>query len=204
MRPASSESRLPERSSERRPDWSVASTAQAAWAELKSSALHDKLSDTSVWLSRAPSSSIRPPSSPNRLSRRLRCCSEQLPRRPRPTYRPPSACTALSARLSDMSTEGPSSNRAMALTPRSAILLCDKSRAVTVEFSARPVARMRTAGSSSRLPGRESIVSVSVTRHALAREVTSLSFIPNLTFSYSMPICLTPYVSCRLESSGRC
>ena len=53
-----------------------------------------------------------------------------------------------------------------------------------VEFSDSPPARMRTEGSSSKFPGRDKIVSVSVTRMALASEVTSLNFIPNLAFSY--------------------
>lgn len=64
------------------------------------------------------------------------------------------------------------------MTPRSAILLCERSSDVMVELPCSPDARMRTVLSSSRLHGSERIVSVSVTRSAFASDVTSSSFIP--------------------------
>ena len=76
------------------------------------------------------------------------------------------------------------------MTPRSAILLCERSRLVMVELPARPVARMRIVLSSSRLHGSERIVSVSVTRSALASEVTSdlqgFGFSLRLGFGFSL------------------
>lgn len=85
----------------------------------------------------------------------------------------------LSLRLRERTTERSLSSLASALTPRSAILLCERSIDVIVTLSWRPVASTRTVESSSRLHGSERIVSVSVTRSALASDATSFSFIPN-------------------------
>lgn len=66
----------------------------------------------------------------------------------------------------------------MAFTPRSAILLCDKSSEVSVAFPCSPVARMRVVLSSRRLHGSASTVNVSVTFSALASDDTSFIFMP--------------------------
>lgn len=116
---------------------------------------------------------------------RLSVSREELSLIARPKYLPPSAWTWLSHKLSEMSTLLSSSSLAIctectragstlyschvwmkgltALTPRSAILLCERSREVMVALPCSPVARMRVVLSSSKLHGRASTVSVSVT-----------------------------------------
>ena len=85
----------------------------------------------------------------------------------------------MSERLRLMMTLRASSSLAIDLTPRSAILLCERSRAVMVLLPARPVASTRIVLSSSKLHGSDRMVSVSVTRSAFCNEATSLIFIPN-------------------------
>mmetsp|Transcript_2784 Transcript_2784/g.7779 ORF Transcript_2784/g.7779 Transcript_2784/m.7779 type:complete len:238 (-) Transcript_2784:467-1180(-) len=171
-------------------------------AESWSSALQERFKCVSVPFSATPSSSILPPSSPSRLRRRLSVSSDEFDLSARPKYLPPSACTWLSDRLSEISTHLSVSSLAIAFTPRSAILLCERSSDVMVLFACSPVARTRVVLSSSRLHGRERMVSVSVTRSAFCSDVTSFIFIPKSERSYSMPISLTPNVISRLHRVG--
>mmetsp|Transcript_22051 Transcript_22051/g.64944 ORF Transcript_22051/g.64944 Transcript_22051/m.64944 type:complete len:284 (+) Transcript_22051:180-1031(+) len=198
--PASSDSWLADRSRVCRAEGPLRSAA-AALAAPSSSALHDRFRLVRAACLRAPSISRWPPSSPSRLSRRLRWRSDTLACSARPRYLPPSEWIRLSQRLSEISTDSPSSF-ASALAPRSAILLCERSRLVSVQFSARPPAMARTLASSSKLHGKARTESVSLILSAFASDEASLSFIPNAFFSYAMPMCLTAYANSRLPREG--